>query len=163
VFTIRNRGDCRTVATMSATAVPPIWFPLIRQGTHGQAAYTRLVVRGESDLDKVKEVLENFRVSLHAGLPIVVDATLESHLTFGDLHWVRPCVVVMESLGGDVVESCRVSRFSPLGELVEVIENVVLSMRSYPCSYVRIYRPHHTVLGLFDGSFQSLCLAITCR
>lgn len=68
---------------------------------------------------------------------------------------------MVECVGSDVVEMSRVGRLSSLGKLTEILKNIILSMGPYPRTYVTIYGSHHAFLGLLNGYFEALCLAVT--
>lgn len=102
------------------------------EGAQGRVLDGRLIVGGQGELDEAVIVLEDLGVALDTGLPVLVDAALERGLGVGDLVGVRRRVVVVEGVGGDLVEVRRVGVFAALGEQAEVLQDVVLGVGSDP-------------------------------
>jgi hypothetical protein len=105
---------------------------LSRWSSQGRVLHGGLVVRGEGELDEAIKVFEDFGITLYAGLPILVDASLQGRLGFGDLVGMWRRIIMVEGVGSDVVEVSRVGRLPSLGKLTEILEYIILSMGPYP-------------------------------
>lgn len=132
----RSRSACVVVAVVVADGAGSTGR-LPRRGSQGRVLDGRLIIGGKRELDEAVEILEDLGVPLDAGLPILVDASLQGGLSLGNLGGVRRRVVVVEGVGGDVVKMGRVGRLSSLGELTEILENVVLGMGPDPGTMIR--------------------------
>lgn len=76
--------------------------------------------------------MEDLRVPLHGGLPVVVDAASEGRLRSFELMRVRWGIVDVVGVLCDAIHVDRVGLLPPVGQLLEVLEDIVLSMPPDP-------------------------------
>jgi hypothetical protein len=76
---------------------------------------------------------------------------------------MRRGMIIMISVGSDSVHMRSMGSLSLIGEEAEIFKYVILRMASNPGTYFSIYRPHHTVLSLFDSNVEALSLTLTCH
>lgn len=100
----RSNGGRRSGAGAGADGTGPTVRLARRRSRQGGVLDGRLVVRRQRQFDEAVEVFEDLGIPLYAGLPVLVDASLQRSLSLGDLVGVRRRVVVVEGVGGDVVE-----------------------------------------------------------
>lgn len=116
----------------AATAAPPPGLPRAAQRAQGRVLDGRLLVVRQGQLDEAVEVLEHLRIPLHRGLPVLVDAALQLGLGGGDVVRVRRRVEVVEGVPADALQVCGVGCFPPVCQEAEVLQDVVLGVRSDP-------------------------------
>jgi hypothetical protein len=107
------------------------------QGTERGIFDSSFVIRRQRQFNKAEEVFEDLGVFLYTSLPVLVNASLESPLCLRNLIWVWGGIPMVERLGGNLVQLCRVIIFPSLGEQSEVFQNIVLSVTTDPRSGCR--------------------------
>jgi len=114
--------EARTAHDGGARRQPPARLPRpAAQRRERRVLDGGLVVVGQGQLDEAVEVLEDLRVALHRGLPVLVDAALELGLGGGDLVGVGRGVVVVEGVPVDAVQVRGVGGFAAVGQEAEVL------------------------------------------
>jgi len=86
------------------------------ESAQGRITDDRIVVRGKSKLNQAEEVCQNFRVSLHASLPVLVDTSLQGLSGINDRLRMRRSVVVVPSLSVHVLKMVGMSLLPPICE-----------------------------------------------
>lgn len=69
---------------------------------------------------------------MDAGLPVLVDATLQLGLGRRDLIGMRRRLVVVVGVRRDTIQMSRVSLLAPLRQQTEVLQDVILRMGTDP-------------------------------
>lgn len=131
---IRGGHNCgRSFTTATGAASTSTSWLAVSIGRAQRAFHNGgVIVRWKGKINKTKKVLQDFRIALYTGLPVLVNASLEMCLSVCQLLGMRWSVVVIPCVGINGIKMLRVSCFPPIGELSKVFEYVVLCMSSYP-------------------------------
>lgn len=178
---ISHWGDDCGGAWSTIGAASSVGLAIAIECAQGRRLYCRFVLCGKSEFHETKEIFQNFRITLYARLPVLIDAPLESGLSLGNLVGMRWCVIVVVRVGGDAIQVSGVGSFPAFCEESEVFEDIVLCMCANPRTtvrsisgvgreesrnrrarepYVAVNRPHHAVLSLLNGHLEPFGLAI---
>ena len=126
------RRETRSTCYGRWSSSTPLSFAGTAERAEGRILDCGFVVIRKSKFNEAVEIFENFGITLHRCLPVLVDTTFQLSLGSRNLIRMRRCVIIMIGMSCHAFQVFGMRRLASFRQQAEILEDIILGMSPHP-------------------------------